>query len=833
MKKIYFTIILLALIFLKLNAQEIHVKADNQALNTVLIGLRDSYALKLSFDDKELSNYKITIDRTFPSVDSAFDYLLSDFPFSFEKVDEVYLFYPKKPQKVPHKKYILSGSVYDVKTLERLPLSTVLINQMGSITDENGNFNYESQTDSIFRVKISYLGYEIMDTILLPGLNQKIGLKSGFIDLGEVVVNDSRIAFSAQTGSKAGLMRINHKLAQLLPGNGDNAIFNLIRLQPGVLAGGEQSSELIIWGNYAGQSQVNFDGMTLWGLKNYNDNISVVNPYMAKDIQINKGGFDATLGERVGSIVDIIGVDGDKRKKDIIVNINNMTMNITTSIPTGRKAVIVGAFRQTYYNLYPSLQIPLNQLGISHYMQNSVSVQPDYIFRDGNLKYSGETENGNSYYISSFWGQDHYSYSVEQNHYNSTISQALDEKNKHYGASAYFNKLWAGKGNTELSIAYSALQSKKADSQNETGMGMGMEMSDNMHIKDENIQNNISELKAKVSGSFGLAVLHELKYGAGFIQNTSSLQIDSLTYNIISDDNQGLLFFSYLQDEFSFAQHFNLRLGFRNDYSIQLKKNYFQPRLNVAFKPFTHLKFNLSWGLYKQFIVLGSVVDQNNNYRYQWTLSDREQIPVSSAQHLVGNGVYQRNGFLVSIESYYKKTEGITRFVSDGVQEKINTGKSESMGLDFFIKQEYKGNTAWLSYSFGQTMEWFPYFQSPEYRSALQDQRHELKMAAIINLSPFYLSANYVFGSGFTQNTNLVDSTVEKYPYKRLDVAISYRFAFKKMRMETGFSILNVLNHENIKYSNLVKIPTSDNSTLGVYAEAVSFSPSLFLNISF
>ena len=54
---------------------------------------------------------------------------------------------------------------------------------------------------------------------------------------------------------------------------------NLLRLQPGILASGEQTNDLIIWGSYEGHSQVLFDNFTIYGLKNFNDNISAFNPF--------------------------------------------------------------------------------------------------------------------------------------------------------------------------------------------------------------------------------------------------------------------------------------------------------------------------------------------------------------------------------------------------------------------------------------------------------------------------------------------------------------------------------------------------------------------------
>ena len=51
--------------------------------------------------------------------------------------------------------------------------------------------------------------------------------------------------------------------------------------------------------------------------------------------------------------------------------------------------------------------------------------------------------------------------------------------------------------------------------------------------------------------------------------------------------------------------------------------------------------------------------------------------------------------------------------------------------------------------------------------------------------------------------------------------------------MEAGISVLNIFNRENIKYANLVKIPDGAFSTLSVHAEAVPFTPTIYLNVAF
>ncbi len=125
--------------------------------------------------------------------------------------------------------------------------------------------------------------------------------------IAEVQVLGNLVEQSTLIGDQAGRIKINHRIAPVLPGHGDNSVFNLLRLMPGILAAGEQSTDLLIWGSYEGQSLITFDEFTLFGLKNYCDNISVVNPFVVKNIEVYKGGFDANYGNRIGGIVNITG----------------------------------------------------------------------------------------------------------------------------------------------------------------------------------------------------------------------------------------------------------------------------------------------------------------------------------------------------------------------------------------------------------------------------------------------------------------------------------------------------------------------------------------------
>jgi len=217
----------------------------------------------VSFDDAHLAGFKITTDRKFTTGASAMEYLIKDLPLKYDLRNGVYIIYKFiKPQKT--RNYILSGRISDKTNHETLPFSGVLINGKGFFSDASGNFSFTSLTDSTFSVKISCLGYYILDTIIPAGTHHNFRLIPSVIAMKEIVVLGAAIEKSIQTGSSPGTIKLNQKTAYFLPGNGDNEVFNLLRLQPGILAAGEQSSDRIIWGSYEGQSQIVFDGFTLF-----------------------------------------------------------------------------------------------------------------------------------------------------------------------------------------------------------------------------------------------------------------------------------------------------------------------------------------------------------------------------------------------------------------------------------------------------------------------------------------------------------------------------------------------------------------------------------------
>jgi hypothetical protein len=354
--------------------------------------------------------------------------------------------------------------------------------------------------------------------------------------------------------------------------------------------------------------------------------------------------------------------------------------------------------------------------------------------------------------------------------------------------------------------------------------------------KDDQTWNSLEEITAQAENLILINENHRFETGVGFVHNAASLIEDSLNVRQVDISNSADRLYLFFQDIISSRENYEIKAGFRLNYATNLNRIYVEPRLSASFFIDDFWKINTAWGLYNQFISKSSVVDENGNFRYIWTTCDNVEVPVLRASHFVLGSSYHRNGFTFSLEGYYKTTQGITRYVNRywKKEKDIYEGNGQSYGVDFYVQKDLRGNSFWVSYSLGRTEEKFSYFPHDDYRRAPQDQQHEVKCAALIDLNPFYVSADYVFGSGFPGNPySVMNPTPENYTYSRLDASVIYKFVMKKMAVETGLSVLNVLDTENIKYSNFTRIPLTQLNSINIQEEALPFTPSLFLKLSF
>ncbi|MDD2797398.1 MAG: TonB-dependent receptor plug domain-containing protein [Bacteroidales bacterium] len=872
MAKKLLTLCFLLLSF-SLSAQVIKLSANAKPLNQILIEMRNNYNLRFSFDDKELSQFKITVHQQFSSPQQALDFLLRPISYTYIQNQGVFVIYPYiAPKQIvvevqtTRKEWQLSGSIFDKQTGEGLPYSFVQINKTWIGCDEKGRFNYSSKTDSVFHLTLRHLGYYIQDTLVASGTSHKFFLISSNFLIREVVVS-SLIDKSIHQFELPGSIRVNNLVARNIPGNEGGSVFSLLRLLPGVYSAGEQNRDLAIWGGYEGQSQVSLDGYTLFGLKNFNDNISVVNPYMVKDVKVFKGGFGARYEDKVGGIVDITGVDGNLNKPEFKANVSNLTLNTFGSLPVTTNSSLVMAYRQTFYNLYN--QQSLTQLVTS---QNTSSLEeyyitPNYKFFDGNVKYSGKTDAGDSYLVSLYGGKDQFDYSVtshedlDDDEANNSINTNEDQLHTQLGASAQYGKQWKNGNSTSMIFSFSSWDADNGE------LSKG---NDNQVLtRFVKFDNMMQQYKLTLEHKFTANKLHAPSVGAGLVTTqsdftqftTTSLQQGqhNPTIRTTTQDQQIKIFSQdmnlYFSDRVLLLPNLTFNPGIRANLHFKNSHWDLQPRLSLDWQMNQSLRVAGSWGLFRQYnskmYYSEEFETRPPNHKEQlpeylpadefqqiWVVANGKQTPYTSSVHRVLGAYYQQGGFSASTEAYWKSGSGLSRWkrtfrgINTNPIDSIFYGTSRAYGVDFMVRQQYLRHYAWISYSYGKTLEHFS--NEKEYQPAPQDQRHEVKGALLLEFSHISLSGSYVYGSGYpTYNGLSYLPNESRKPYKRMDASISYHFTPQKLKMQVGFTILNLLNEKNLIFNSLASSSTANSNMFAVYSQAIPFTPMLFLEISF
>jgi hypothetical protein len=186
-------------------SQAFRLDVENKPLSRVL----NTLGVEISFDERALSAYSVSISEAFESREEALFRLLENKPFHVEKTGSVYVIVPAVDSSgtadraiaasALKKQLVFKGTVIDGVTREPLEYTTVSLLHPGGkpfqvgITTGEGRFSIETAVRPE-TIKISYLGYET----LMADIRDRSGelgvftLKEKVIPLGETVVTADR-----------------------------------------------------------------------------------------------------------------------------------------------------------------------------------------------------------------------------------------------------------------------------------------------------------------------------------------------------------------------------------------------------------------------------------------------------------------------------------------------------------------------------------------------------------------------------------------------------------------------------------------------------------------
>ena len=354
---------------------------------------------------------------------------------------------------------------------------------------------------------------------------------------------------------------------------------------------------------------------------------------------------------------------------------------------------------------------------------------------------------------------------------------------------------------------------------------------------------------------------NELEYGVeveGYRTEYSFANFIGTEINQVENTTQLGVFVKYKW----VAGKFIIEPGFRMMWYASLAEVSPEPRLAIKYNATDKFRLKFAGGLYSQNLIAASSDRDVVNLFYGF-LSGPSNLPknfngkevVSSLQkadHLILGAEYDLTDFLtLNVEGYYKyfpQLTNINRYkiypnntappgTPDVETKDFIIEKGSAYGLDISLKYDYKKWYLWCVYSLGYVTRQF------EDRDAAMisynphfDRRNNVNVVLSYTTGSkgqWEFSTRYNYGSGFpfnqvqgfyeyltlpggvntdyvTENGQLGIIYGELYggrlpSYSRLDVDIMRNFYFSEnTKMVVDFSIINLLNRENVFYVDIV-----------------------------
>lgn len=808
-------------------AQSVSLDYADELLNEVLLDLNQRYGVQISIKASLSNSCPVTIRQRFDSMDQAIQALAASCDLEYKKVGEVYVFRSREPadlsaQSTPQKRkaqpeFLYQGTVVEKGTNEPLPFSLIQIQGRGIVADEQGRFSFKSerrQEQTLFQ----YLGYKQRDTLINHSNNLTITMHPTMMELGEVeVVANAGHTPLTNVGEKAGHIRFNDISSNLIPGLSNNLIFNNLRLYPGVMAAGESIADFVIWGSYAGQTHVVYDGISLFNSWGINDDMGRINPFMIKNVEVYKGGYNVPYGDRVGGVVLMEGTSGDMSRVSTSLSLTNQLANAYLNIPLLKnKATIQLAGRKTFFEAFDLS---------TGFGENDDVIVPQYDYADFNVKLTAAFSNADRLELSSIYSEDSYN-----GHLNArgrgTAIQDVSLNSIQTGNSITYVHSWARGGISRLLLSQSNYEPDFAA--NYFLQFDPRPIGDT--LRQYSWKNEIQEYKVQINHTFAANTKHQLQLSGGLISNQAALT--SNTDRVLLEDTQAdaLRVSAFVHEDLQWSERFSMQLGLKADLLIHDAGVFWQPRINARYDLNDQWGLHVGWGLYNQFVSKNSIVDELGNWSDVWQVADGRTAPVLSATHSVIGWRYMDSSFELGLEVFSKQSEGFGRFfVNRDGNTAFVQGESRTRGFELLAKKKVRTHQFWLAYTLSRVEERFSNrFSFSGFQLAPQSQEHELKTVTIFNFSPLQVSLTNVYGSGFP-NSILGSGREGLTPYWRTDLAFQYAFSLGNTSIETGISVLNLFDRQNVRLNQSLSVPGGGRiNTVGI-----PFTPTLYVNFGF
>ncbi len=717
--------------------------------------------------------------------------------------------------------YTISGYVTDAASGENLISATIVDKRdyAGAVANNYGFFSLTVPAGDL-TVLCSYIGYTTQEkAISLKGDTTIHFTLQASAELEEVVVQAERSGEQFQERTQMSTIEIPIEQIKALPAFlGEVDVLKTLQLLPGVSGGTEGTSGFFVRGGSPDQNLILLDGVPVYNASHLFGFFSVFNADAINKVTLIKGGFPARYGGRLSSVVDIRMKEGNMQSFHGEGSIGLVASRLTLEGPIikNKTSFIVSA-RRTYIDLIAR-----------PFMDLENGDRQGYYFYDLNAKINHKFSDKDRLYISGYFGRDE-AYFTSKYQY-SEDSEREDDSGLSWGNATAVAR-WNHVINKRI---FSNLTATFTD------------------YSFQIYSNNEEIFEDGTTSSFGFRYFSgisdwSLKYDVDFIPRPNHYLVfgASATYHTF---RPGASQFESNSPDFEFP---DVELGSANVYATELdvfaeddweinpkwKVNYglhtsgfyvnetfypsLQPRISGRYLINESLSVKASFATMTQFIHLltNSGIGLPTDL---WVPATDSVPPQNSWQPALGVAWQFKEGYEVSVETYYKKINGIidykdgASYLEDGFedwQSKVESGEAQAYGAEFFIQKRHGDLTGWVGYTLSWSNRQFPTINLGERYPFKYDRRHDFEIAAVYQINDHIsVSGTWVYSSGqpislpIAKYEGLYGQTLFAYEgrngyrmpdYHRLDANISFTKQKEKYERTWNIGVYNAYNRYN------------------------------------
>ncbi|GLU43884.1 TonB-dependent receptor [Muricauda sp. NBRC 101325] len=813
--------------------------------------LETTYNIRFSYLNKDIEQLQIIVLDSLNTLEKHLEFLDQTFQIKSKKLSD--RFYTLTKVSFIN----LCGTVLDNFAENTVTGATVEIlgTKKAQITGADGTFAL-TEIEKNATLKVRYLGYvtkyiKVEELTLQEGC-ARILLSPRYEQLDEVIVY--KFLTSGIIKEKDASFTINTAEFGILPGMIEPDILQTVQALPGIKSIDETVSDINVRGGTNDQNLVLWNGIKMYQSGHFFGLISAFNPYLTDEVTIYKNGTPAAYGDGVSGVIQMETNNHIAQDWSGGAGFNLISGDLYAEIPVSNKLGLQFSARRSTTDFVNSPTY--NQFFDRAFQNSEISDQnnrsvddeierdEDFFFYDFSGKILYDINDNHKLRISAIHIKNDLKYEENNITQNETSVSLLQQSNLSLGTQ--IQSQWNESFSSHLNVYYSKYN---LDAQNVYGNQV-----------QQLFQNNkVIENALKLDTRLRLKNTLNWNNGYQFIE-TGITNITVLSEPNFNSDIKGVIRIhapytelDYHSEENTFIAKIGTRFNFIENLNT-FTDVLIEPRLNLNFKIANYLRGEILGEFKSQ--TTNQIIDLEQNFlgieKRRWTLSNGGTLPVTKSKQGSAGINYEKKGFYVGVEGFYKDVDGIstmTQGFQNSNQFSGEIGSYKVKGIEFLTNKKGDNYSVWLSYAYNKNDYTFDSIAPPNFPNNL-DIRHTVTFAGTYDYKDLKLSLgmNYRTGRPYTEpldgpeglnndffpaQINYKEPNSSRLPeYFRVDASAIYNFQLtRRLKANAGISVVNITNRKNSlnKYYRV----NSDNEIETVENISLGITPNVSFRVSF